>query len=297
MVAQRPAGAAWGRAGACAPELAEAYRWCAALARSHYENFTIASWLMPRRMRPHMHAIYAYARMADDFADEEVSLEKLDGWERELELAYQGRPRHPVFVALADTVRRFDLPRQPFLDLLEAFRRDVNFAGFESKEEMHGYTRLSAEPVGRLVLYLFGYRDAERQRLSDAVCTGLQLTNFWQDIARDLAKGRIYLPRRDLARFGCSAEDLRAGRPGAGFRALMREEVEYARALLRRGADLYRLVDRRLGRDVLIFAGGGLAIARALERVGFDVFRQRPTLRPFDYLKLGMRALCGRLDD
>lgn len=297
MVAQRPARAAWGRAEACGPELAEAYRWCAALARSHYENFTIASWLMPRRMRPHMHAIYAYARMADDFADEEFSLEKLDAWERELELAYQGRPRHPVFVALADTVRRFDLPRQPFLDLLEAFRRDVSFAGFESKEEMHGYTRLSAEPVGRLVLYLFGYRDAERQRLSDAVCSGLQLTNFWQDIARDLAKGRIYLPRRDLARFGCSAEDLRAGRLSAGFRALMREEVEYARALLRRGADLYRLVDRRLGRDVLIFAGGGLAIVRALERVGFDVFRQRPALRPFDYLKLGMRALCGRLDD
>jgi squalene synthase HpnC len=274
---------------------AEAYAWCGQLARSHYENFTIASWLMPRAMRPHMHAIYAYARIADDFADEEHDLGKLDQWERELELAYAGAPRHPVFVALADTVRRFDIPRQPFLDLLRAFRSDVDFRGFETINDLLGYSRCSAEPVGRLVLYLFGYRDAERQRLSDQVCSGLQLANFWQDIAIDFAKGRIYLPRADLREFGYSAGDLSRAFVDEHFVSLMRHEVGLARAMLRRGAELHRLVDRRLCRDVLMFAGGGLAILNAIERAGYDVFRRRPKLGKLDYLRVGWRALSGRL--
>ncbi len=274
---------------------AEAYAWCGQLARSHYENFTIASWLMPRAMRPHMHAIYAYARIADDFADEEHDLGKLDQWERELELAYAGAPRHPVFVALADTVRRFDIPRQPFLDLLRAFRSDVDFRGFETINDLLGYSRCSAEPVGRLVLYLFGYRDAERQRLSDQVCSGLQLANFWQDIAIDFAKGRIYLPRTDLREFGYSAGDLSRAIVDEHFASLMRHEVGLARAMLRRGAELHRLVDRRLSRDVLMFAGGGLAILDAIERAGYDVFRRRPKLGKLDYLRVGWRALSGRL--
>ncbi|HEX4209786.1 MAG TPA: squalene/phytoene synthase family protein, partial [Candidatus Binataceae bacterium] len=153
--------------------LADAYAWCAHLANSHYENFTIASWLMPRAMRPSMHAIYAYARIADDFADEQHDSAKLDDWERELDLAYAGTPHHPVFVALADTIRRFDIPREPFADLLTAFRGDLAFKGFETLDELLGYARYSANPVGRLVLYLFGYRDAERQRLADLICTGL----------------------------------------------------------------------------------------------------------------------------
>jgi squalene synthase HpnC len=274
---------------------AEAYAWCGQLARSHYENFTIASWLMPRAMRPHMHAIYAYARIADDFADEEHDLGKLDQWERELELAYAGAPRHPVFVALADTVRRFDIPRQPFLDLLRAFRSDVDFRGFETMDDLLGYSQCSAEPVGRLVLYLFGYRDAERQRLSDQVCSGLQLANFWQDIAIDFAKGRIYLPRTDLREFGYSAGDLSRAIVDEHFASLMRHEVGLARAMLRRGAELHRLVDRRLSRDVLMFAGGGLAILDAIERAGYDVFGRRPKLGKLDYLRVGWRALSGRL--
>ncbi|MGH7906508.1 MAG: squalene/phytoene synthase family protein, partial [Candidatus Binataceae bacterium] len=177
--------------------LRDAYAVCTRLASSHYENFTIASWLMPRKMRPHMHAIYAYARIADDFADEEKSLARLDEWEHELDLAYAGRPRHPVFVALADTARRYDIPREPFANLLRAFRSDVEFSGFETIDDLMGYARDSANPVGRLVLYLFGYRDAERQRLSDQVCTGLQFANFWQDVAIDLDKGRVYFPRAD----------------------------------------------------------------------------------------------------
>ncbi|HZO82874.1 MAG TPA: squalene synthase HpnC [Candidatus Binataceae bacterium] len=276
--------------------LAEAYEFCGRLARSHYENFTIASWLMPRAMRPHMHAIYAYARIADDFADEEKSLARLDEWERELDLAYAGAPRHPVFVALADTARRFAIPRQPFADLLRAFRSDVNFQGFETIDDLMEYARYSANPVGHLVLYLFGYRDAERQALSDMVCSGLQLANFWQDVALDLDKGRVYLPRRDLARFGVSVDDLRAHRAGEGFIALMRHEADYARRLLVKGAALAETVDGRLRRDILMFAGGGLAILRALARVGYDVFHRRPRLGKLDYLRLGWGAMRGRLE-
>jgi squalene synthase HpnC len=281
--------------GQTTPNPKEAYDYCARLARSHYENFTIASWLMPRAMRPHMHAIYAYARMADDFADEEHDLAKLDGWEHELDLAYAGTPRHPVFVALADTVRRFDIPRQPFADLLRAFRSDVYFKGFETIDDLLGYARYSANPVGRLVLYLFGFRDAERQALSDRICTGLQLANFWQDIAIDLDKGRVYLPRQDIARFGYSVDELRASAVNDAFLALMRHEVEFARGLLSSGAALHALVGPRLRRDILMFAGGGLAILRAIEDVGYDVFRRRPRLGRLDYARLGWNALRGRV--
>src|SRR5438105_2379576 len=166
-------------ADAAADELVRAYAYCATLAKSHYENFTIASWLMPRAMRPHLHAIYAFARTADDFADEDHDRNKLDQWEDELNACYADAPRHPVFVALANTVRRFDIPREPFADLLRAFRSDLEFKGFDTLDDLlSSYTRYSANPVGRLVLYLFGYRDLERQRLSDLVCSGLQLANF-----------------------------------------------------------------------------------------------------------------------
>jgi len=280
-----------------AANLKEAYAWCGRFARSHYENFTIASWLMPRAMRRHMHAIYAYARIADDFADEDQSLAKLGEWECELDAAYAGAPRHPVFVALADTAKRFEIPREPFADLLRAFRSDVNFAGFETIDDLLGYARYSANPVGRLVLYLFGYRDADRQRLSDLVCSGLQLVNFWQDVAIDFAKGRIYFPRRDLERFGVTPDDLRDQRLAPHFVALMMQEIAFARDFLVRGAELSRLVDRRLRRDVLMFAGGGLAILRAIEKIDYDVFRQRPKLGKFDYLALGWDAIRGRLSN
>ncbi len=275
--------------------LDDAYAYCARLARSHYENFTIASWLMPREMRPHMYAIYAYARIADDFADEEHDLGKLDRWESELDLAYAGKPQHPVFVALADTVRRFDIPRQPFADLLKAFRSDVEFKGFETIDDLLEYARYSANPVGRLVLYLFGFRDQRRQELSDRICTGLQLANFWQDVAIDWAKGRVYFPRQDLSRFGYSIDQLQAQVVNPAFVALMRHEIEFARALLSSGAALSEMVGPRLRRDILMFAGGGLAILRAIEAVDYDVFRARPSLHKLDYLRLGWHALRGRV--
>jgi squalene synthase HpnC len=277
-------------------DIKAAYEYCARLATSHYENFTIASWLMPREMRPSMHAIYAYARTADDFADEEHDPGKLDEWERELDLCYAGTPRHPVFVALADTVRRYDIPREPFADLLVAFRSDVKFRGFDTLEEiLANYTPYSANPVGRLVLYLFGYRDAERQHLSDLVCSGLQLANFWQDVAIDLDKNRIYFPREDMRKFGVTREDLAKRVATPEFLALMRHEVDVACEMLRRGAELHRVVDRRLRRDIVMFAGGGLAILRAIERVGYDVFNRRPKLTKLDYVRLGFGAMRGRL--
>jgi len=277
-------------------DVKSAYEYCARLAKSHYENFTIASWLMPREMRPSMHAIYAYARMADDFADEEHDLGKLDEWGRGLDLCYAGTPHHPVFIALADTVRRYDIPREPFADLLVAFRSDLNFRGFDTLEEILAtYTRYSANPVGRLVLYLFGYRDAERQHLSDLVCSGLQLANFWQDVAIDLEKKRIYFPRDDMREFGVAPEDLARRVATPAFIALMRHEVGVARDMLRRGSELHRIVDRRLSRDILMFAGGGLAILRAIERVGYDVFNRRPKLTKLDYLRVGFGAMRGRL--
>ncbi len=275
--------------------LDQAYAYCARLARSHYENFTLASWLMPRAMRRHVYAIYAYARIADDFADEEHDLAKLDNWERELGLAYAGAPRHPVFVALADTVNRFDIPREPFADLLRAFRSDVDFRGYETVEELLGYCRYSANPVGRLVLYLFGYRDPGRQALADRVCSGLQLANFWQDIAIDRDKGRIYIPRHDMERFGYGADRLSRAVVDRNFINLMGHLVALTRELLLAGAELSHLVDKRLSRDVLMFAGGGLEILRAIERAGYDVFRRRPRLSKLDYLRLGWRALAGRL--
>jgi squalene synthase HpnC len=284
--------AAEARAAAAPPPAVEAE----AVARSHYENFTVASWLMPRAMRKHMHAIYAYARMADDFADEDRDAGKLDQWERELDLAYAGRPSHPVFVALADTVRRFDIPREPFADLLRAFRSDLEFRGFDTLDDLLNYSRYSANPVGRLVLYLFGYRDAERQRLSDQVCSGLQLANFWQDVGLDLEKERVYLPRQDMARFGVSLQDLRVHNSNSNFVELMRHEVAAARGLLMAGAALSAIVDKRLSRDIMMFAGGGLAILRAIERADCDVFRRRPSLGKLDYLRLGWRALRGRLE-
>jgi squalene synthase HpnC len=279
-----------------AAALAQAYEYCARVARSHYENFTVASWLMPRAMRKHMHAIYAYARMADDFADEDRDAGKLDQWERELDLAYAGAPSHPVFVALADTVRRFDIPREPFADLLRAFRSDLEFRGFDTLDDLLNYSRYSANPVGRLVLYLFGYRDAERQRLSDRVCSGLQLANFWQDVGVDLKKERVYLPRQDMARFGVSLQDLRVHNSNSNFVELIRHEVAAARELLMAGAALSAIVDKRLSRDIMMFAGGGLAILRAIERADCDVFRRRPSLGKLDYLRLGWRALRGRLE-
>jgi phytoene synthase len=276
-----------------------AYGHCWQIARSHYENFTVGSWLLPRRLRRHIAAIYAFARTADDMADEGAinapeRLARLDAWEHQLAECYRGRRLHPIFVALGDTADRFGLPMDPFRQLLHAFRADAEFKPFETFDALLEYCRCSADPVGHLILYLFGYRDSGRQQLADQICTGLQLTNFWQDIAIDGAKGRLYVPLEDLARFGCSADDIKAGGCSPAVRELMRFEVERARGMLTRGLELAAHVDRRLAREVCLFAWGGLAILRAIEAVNYDVLTRRPTLSKQAKLGLVLRALATR---
>ena len=260
--------------------LAEGYAYCRRLATSHYENFTVASWLLPRALRPHVYAVYAYCRGVDDLGDEAEGdrLALLDDWEAELRRCYEGSPRLPAFAALQETIRRFDIPREPFLRLIEANRTDQRVSRYRTYNDLLGYCENSANPVGRLVLHLFGFRDEERQRLSDATCTALQLTNFWQDVRRDLDKGRIYIPLEDMDRFNYSEDDLRGGRSNGRFRELMAFEVQRTRELFRQGLALIPKVSGRLRLDLRLFSLGGLAVLDAIEAIDYDVLQRRPTL-------------------
>lgn len=281
------------------PSLDEARAYCRRLARSHYENFHVATWFLPERLRPHFYSVYAYCRISDDLGDEvddpEAALQLLDEWEAELDACYAGAPRHPVFVALAETVRACDIPRQPFADLLKAFRQDQTVARYATFEDLLGYCRYSANPVGRLVLFVCGYRDPERQQLSDFTCTALQLANFWQDVTVDYAKGRIYLPGEDMARFGVSEEDLCLHRPTPAFLDLMRFQVERARQWFARGLPLAGTVDRDLALDIELFTRGGQEILNAIERRGYDVLSARPVISRPRKLKLLMQAAVRKL--
>src|SRR5512135_1799327 len=233
-----------------APSLQEALAYCERLARSHYENFSVATWFLPRRLRPHFHSIYAYCRISDDLGDEvpdpAQALALLDAWERELDACYDGEPRHPVFVALRETVRACDIPKQEFSDLLKAFRQDQSVHRYETFDDLLGYCRYSANPVGHLVLYACGYRDEERQKLSGYTCTALQLANFWQDVTVDHAKGRIYLPLESLRRFGVSEQEIAERRATPQFQELMRFEVGRAQEWFERGLPLVKKVDAEL---------------------------------------------------
>ncbi len=276
----------------------EAYAYCEAVARAHYENFPIASLAVPRRLRPHVCAIYAFARAADDFADEVAHdgrrLEQLDRWEAQLLRCIDGRADHPVFVALGDTIAGFDLPAALFRDLLDAFRQDCRVRRYASWDDLLDYCRRSANPVGRLVLRLFGFDDDERLRLSDAVCTALQLTNFWQDVAVDLRNDRIYLPADDRGRFGVTEEDLRSGRLHEGLRALLLEMIERTRRCFEEGRPLLGKLHGRLGLEIRLTWLGGNRILDRIEAMGCDVFRARPALTAGDKAALGVRALLGR---
>lgn len=284
---------------ATAPTPAESQAYCERLARTHYENFSVATWFLPARLRQHFFNVYAYCRISDDLGDEvgdpAASLQLLDQWQLELDACYSGSPRHPVFVALTDTVRRFDIPKQPFLDLLTAFRQDQSVSRYPTFDDLLGYCRNSANPVGRLVLYLCGYRDAERQALSDFTCTALQLANFWQDVSPDHAKGRIYLPLQSLQRFGVSEDDIAAQRNTPAFCELMRFEVERARDWFRKGLPLAERVDRDLAIDIELFSRGGQEILNAIERQGFKILGRRPAISKSRKLLLVARAAWGKL--
>ncbi len=284
---------------AVAPTLEEAKAWCRRLAESHYENFHVASWFLPKKLRPHFHAIYAYCRVSDDLGDEvgdrEQSMALLDQWGEELQACYQGRARHPVFVALAETIRVCQIPIEPFADLLSAFQQDQVVTRFRDREQVLDYCRRSANPVGRLVLYACGYADAERFRLSDATCTALQLANFWQDVASDLLlRDRIYIPRDAMAKFGVTEETIRGGVATPKFREMLRGEVAYARSLFEQGLPLIGMVDKDLALDLDLFSRGGLEILRAIERRDFDVLSARPSITRSRKLTLALRAVTGK---
>lgn len=283
-----------------------AYRYCERLAQTHYENFTVGSWLLPKAKRRHVHAIYGYCRTVDDLGDEATPplvpslagatavtngdavsggdseesyrLGLLDWWQAELEACYSGTPSHPVMVALQETIQVFEIPREPFLKLIEANRMDQRNKRHLTYADLLNYCDRSANPVGHLFLYLFGYRDPERQRLSDATCTALQLANFWQDVARDYQKGRIYLPLEDLTRFGYSESELAQGLENDAFRQLLAFEVERAMGLFEEGAPLVSLLAGQVKLDVALFTRGGVAVLEAIRRQNYNVLANRPKL-------------------
>ena len=268
-------------------------RW---LATHHYENFHVVSFLLPKRLHQDFYNVYAFCRWADDLGDEigdtVESLRLLQWWRGELHA--MDASRHPVFVALGGTMREYELPREPFDDLITAFEQDQTVTRYRDFEELFGYCRYSANPVGRLVLGLCGYRDAERQALSDATCTALQLANFWQDVTVDLEKNRVYLPTGLLDAHGYPLEALFERRFDDRFRAAMREAVEVARGLFRKGLPLADRVDRRLAIDLELFSRGGLRVLEKIEAQDYNVLRARPAISKVERVGLLLGALRRR---
>ena len=278
--------------------LAESLDYTRWLATHHYENFQVVSFLLPKRLHQDFYNVYSFCRWADDLGDEigdaQESLRLLKWWRGELHAMYAGRATHPVFVALRPTVAEHELPIEPFDDLITAFEQDQTVTRYRNFEELFEYCRYSANPVGRLVLGLCGYRDAARQALSDATCTALQLANFWQDVIVDLKKDRVYLPLDVLERHGYTQEDLFARRFDARFREAMKEVTGVARALFLKGLPLADQVDRRLAIDLELFSRGGLKILEKIERQDYDVLRARPAITKTERVGLLLGALTRR---
>jgi squalene synthase HpnC len=289
-----------------APSLDESRAYCERLARSHYENFSVATWFLPKRLHQHFFSVYAYCRISDDLGDEvgdtQMSLALIDLWQQELDSCYvhladesAPAPHHPVFVALAETIRQCEIPHHEFSDLLIAFRQDQTVTRYETFDDLLGYCKNSANPVGHLILYLGGYKDAERQQLSDYTCTALQLANFWQDVAVDYEKGRVYLPLESLRRFGVSESDIAQRRCTPQFVEMMKFEVARAREWFERGLPLANKVDEELALDIELFSRGGQAILTAIENQGYDVLRSRPVISKARKLGLLARALLRKV--
>jgi squalene synthase HpnC len=277
----------------CSIVEAEAYtRW---LATHHYENFHVVSFLLPKRLHQDFYNVYAFCRWADDLADEigdkDESLRLLAWWQDQLDGMYAGVSKNPVYVALDATVRKHNIPRQPFADLIRAFIQDQKVSRYRNWDEVHDYCRYSANPVGHLVLYLCGYSDTERQRLSDATCTALQLANFWQDVAVDLKKDRVYIPLEVIERHGYSVAELFAHKETPQFRAVMKEVVDHARTLFLEGIHLPGMVDRRLAIDLDLFSRGGLRVLEKIEGQNYNVLSKRPAISKGERVMLLLRSL------
>ena len=278
---------------------AEAEQYTRWLATHHYENFHVVSFLLPKRLHQDFYNVYAFCRWSDDLGDEigdpAESLRLLGWWRGELEAMYAGAVQHPVFVALEGTARKYDLPQQLFADLISAFEQDQRVTRYANWDELFGYCRCSANPVGRLVLRLCSYADAERDRMSDATCTALQLANFWQDVTVDLEKDRVYLPLDVLAAHGYTVADLEAGTFNPAFQAVMRDAVEVARKLFLEGLPLVKTVDRRLAFDLELFSRGGMRVLEKIEQQNYNVLARRPAISKFERVQLLVGSLWSAL--
>lgn len=274
------------------PEAFEYTRW---LAAHHYENFHVVSFLLPKELHQDFYNVYAYCRWADDLGDEigdrDESLQLLSWWREELEAMYRGDATHPVFVALKDTVARHEIPTEPFDRLIRAFEQDQTVTRYQTFEDVFGYCVNSANPVGRLVLYLCGYRDAERQQLSDFTCTALQLANFWQDVTVDLLKDRIYLPLCLFQKYGYTETELRNHQFTPAFRSIMTEAIEVAQDLFDKGLPLVNMVDRRLALDIELFSRGGMRVLDKIRRQGYDVLKRRPYISKSERVGILLKCL------
>ncbi|SFJ18002.1 squalene synthase HpnC [Planctomicrobium piriforme] len=288
--------AIWGPdSSTAAPSQKDAEQYCRTLATSHYENFPVVSWLLPRSLHQHFYNVYAFCRWADDLGDEtgspQRSLELLQWWQTELDRCYAGETRHPVFVALRPTIERFSIPKEPFADLISAFVQDQSVREYETYGQLLDYCRRSANPVGRLVLSLVDRVNEQTLVWSDSICTGLQLANFWQDIARDDAIARVYLPREDRDRFGYPEVQRRERRSTPEFQALMQFEVDRARQLLLAGKPLVGCMPGRVKLDINLFIQGGLLILDAIERIDYRVWEQRPVVRKSQFALAALKSL------
>lgn len=279
-------------------DLREAFAVCERITKSHYENFPVASLFFPRANRPYVAALYAFARTADDFADEGTlepaeRLRKLDEWQAHLDACYAGKASHPVFLALAKAVTATGIPHKLLSDLLVAFRMDVTKSRYRDFEEVLHYCRHSANPVGRIVLYIAGEYSDENAELSDRICTGLQLANFWQDLSVDVPRGRVYIPLEDLDRFGYTESDLQQRELKPAFLSLMDFQISRTRDLLRNGRRLIGETGKRVGFEINLTVRGGLAILAAVEQSGYDVLHRRPRLSMMHKAGILLSALAG----
>ncbi len=275
----------------------DSFKYCERLARMHYENFPVGAVLIPKKLRPHVWAIYAFARRADDIADEDFfeadRIPALEAWEALLIESIQGRVNHPIFIALKESLRRFDLPVQLFKDLLTAFKMDVTIKRHAQFKDLLFYCHHSANPVGRLILLLFGYREEKLMLLSDKICTALQLANFWQDIAVDLKKNRIYLPQEDLAQFQYSEAELFQKSFNPNFKALMEFQVQRTEEMFKEGADLVKHLKGRLKWEIKCIILGGMKILSKIRELNFNTLAQRPAISKKEKLQLLMKSLFG----
>ncbi len=277
------------------PVLQNAFRYCEEFARRHYENFPVATFFLPAHLRPYIAAIYAFARTADDFADEgikspEQRLAEVDEWERHLNNCYEGKVELPIFIALHEVANRRNIPKQLFADLLIAFRQDVTTYRYSTYNELLDYCRHSANPIGRLVLYVFDDKEERHFLLSDKICTALQLANFWQDVSIDLLKNRVYIPLEDMSQFGYNESDLLALRYNEGFVQLMTFQVERTRELFIEGRPLLNEAVSGLRFELRLTWNGGMKILEKIEHAKYNVLASRQRITRIDKVLILLKA-------